>query len=298
MLPVRLVGTAAITSGDAALVERGGELAEVGAAIERARSGTGSVVLLEGHAGIGKTRLVAASAELARSAGLEVLSARGSELEAEFSFGVVLQLFERALRGLDAGERRSVFAGAANLAEPLLAGHEGPLTDGRGDVFTIFHGLFWVAANLCERVPLALLIDDAHWADPPSLSFVEYVAHRIEGLPLVVVLAARPSEPNAAGDLLLRLASHRATAVVRPLPLTRGGVGSLMAAWGFPDAERGFVEACWRASGGFPLYLRELLVVLADAAVSATDANSQRVAQIGPETVMAAIRVSLRPLPP
>src|SRR5213595_3541087 len=69
------------------LLEREGELAQLGALVGAAREGAGRLVLLEGGAGIGKTRLLAAARERGAEAGMEVLHARGGELEREFPFG-------------------------------------------------------------------------------------------------------------------------------------------------------------------------------------------------------------------
>ena len=101
------------------LLEREGELAQLGALVGAAREGAGRLVLLEGGAGIGKTRLLAAARERGAEAGMEVLHARGGELEREFPFGIVRQLFEPALARAGKAERRDVLSGAAGLASPV-----------------------------------------------------------------------------------------------------------------------------------------------------------------------------------
>src|SRR4051794_5900526 len=105
------------------LFERDSDMAELSDALVRAAAGHGSVVAIEGPAGIGKTRLLSELRGRAVEAGLEVLSARGGELEREFAFGVARQLFEPVLRRPD---RAELFAGAAAHAEPLLEGAPGP----------------------------------------------------------------------------------------------------------------------------------------------------------------------------
>ena len=77
-------------------------------------------MLVEGTAGIGKSALLERGAELGRSAEVRVLAACGGELERDFPFGVVRQLFEPVLRGVAGRRRRELFSGAAGLAAPLL----------------------------------------------------------------------------------------------------------------------------------------------------------------------------------
>jgi predicted ATPase len=77
------------------LLEREAELVALQALVESARSGDGRLVVIEGAAGIGKTRLLGEARSLAT--GFDVLSARAGDLESDFAFGIVRQLFEGAL---------------------------------------------------------------------------------------------------------------------------------------------------------------------------------------------------------
>ena len=90
------------------LLEREGELA----ALRDALSLPGSVAVIEGPAGVGKTALIGAARAMAEDSGLLVLTARGAELEQAFAFGVVRQLFEHAASP-------EAFTGAARFAAPL-----------------------------------------------------------------------------------------------------------------------------------------------------------------------------------
>ena len=64
-------------------------------------------------------------------------------------------------------------------------------------------------ANLSARGPVALFVDDVHWADAPSLRFLAHLLRRMEGLRIVLVVALRPSEPGAPQALLTRSDSTR-----------------------------------------------------------------------------------------
>jgi len=88
------------------LLEREGEVAQLGALIQAAHGEAGRFVLVEGGAGIGKTRVLAVAREQGREAGMLVLHARGGELEREFSYGIVRQLFEPALAAAGEAARK------------------------------------------------------------------------------------------------------------------------------------------------------------------------------------------------
>src|SRR5438874_10162465 len=100
----------------AELLERESDLAAVRGSLARWREQrAGGVVLIEGPPGIGKTALMAAALDGAATDGLQVLRARGSELEAVLTFGGVRQLFTRHLRSLDDEVHASVLSGPAGL---------------------------------------------------------------------------------------------------------------------------------------------------------------------------------------
>ena len=74
---------------------------------------------------------------------------------------------------------RAAAARAAQLAEPVLVGvPEGIDVPPPG----LLHGLYWLVANLADETPVAVVVDDAHWADEPSLRFLAYLARRVDAL--------------------------------------------------------------------------------------------------------------------
>jgi DNA-binding CsgD family transcriptional regulator len=233
------------------LFERNSELAAVAAVVER-----GGVLIVEGGSGIGKTSLLGAACERAREAGCEVLRARGSELEAGFAFGVVRQLFERRLSLAEAGECEALLSGPAAAARPLLSGQFGAAS-AHDTSFAVLHGLYWLAANLAARRPLVISVDDAHWADGPSLRWLGYLAPRVEGLALSLLVAVRLAEPALEAA---SLGAVRAEArVLRPELLSQGAVAAIVRGTLGAQASNELCAAVWRASGGNPFYLHELL---------------------------------------
>jgi DNA-binding CsgD family transcriptional regulator len=281
---------------DTAVLERDAENALLDRALERARGGAGSLIVLDGPAGIGKSRLLDETRVRAEGAGMDVLAACGRELEAEFSFGVALQLFESRLARAERDERDRLLSGAARLAAPLLAeGPRDPLPEGQA--FSLLHGLYWLSANLAEDRPLAMLIDDAHWADDPSLRFLLYLAQRVEELPLAVVLTTG-SGMSGASETLPQIAAHPAATAVRIGPLSAKGTAAWLRGTLFPEAHATFCNACHEATAGNPFLLRELALELVSQEVEPRRKAARHVAELGPEAIALAILLRLARLGP
>jgi DNA-binding CsgD family transcriptional regulator len=292
------MATAAAVPPQPALLEREAEISTIQELVTAARGGAGRLLVIEGRAGMGKTRLVGVARTDAQAAGLEVLAARAGELEQEFAYGVVRQLFEPLLARASAEERAELTAAAAGLALPLLQQPDAAGQDATDTSFAMLHGLYWVAANLAMRRPALLAIDDLHWGDVASLRWVAYLARRLEGLPLLVAVAARPPEQSPQAELLTEVLADPAAVVVRPGALGTAAVAALAAEAFAADPDPAFVEACQAATGGNPLYLRALLDTLARERVAPTAANAARVLQTGPEAVLRAVSLRLARLGP
>jgi len=280
------------------LLERESELGTMRALIADVATGTGSVAMVEGPAGIGKSRVLAATIAEAEATGFEVARARASELERDFAFGLVRQLFEPRLVRSDGEQRERLFAGAARLAAPLfeLADAGEFRTDEPSQA--AMHGLYWLTVNLAADAPIALAVDDAHWADAPSLRFLAYLVNRVEELPVLLVVAARPGEPGADVDLLDELATSPASRVIRPPPLSLEAVAALVGAALDTEPEQPFVRACFELTGGNPLLLHELLVTVVDEGVEATAANAGALSEMAPRSVVRSVTRRLRRLSP
>jgi DNA-binding CsgD family transcriptional regulator len=120
------------------------------------------------------------------------------------------------------------------------------------------HGLFWLASNLAASQPVLLVVDDAHWADDASLRWLAYLAPRLEGLPISLLLTLRPGELASTSTSLVALRIE-ASAVVCPALLSENAVSEVVRATVGNSAGDEFCKAVWTASGGNPLYVTELL---------------------------------------
>ncbi|HEY7077839.1 MAG TPA: AAA family ATPase, partial [Solirubrobacteraceae bacterium] len=279
---------------DAPLLERERELAAFDDLLHRIGAGGPGVVLIEGPAGIGKSRLVDELTGRAARAGVRVLAGRGAHLERDFPFGVVRQLFEPVLAGERARER--LLAGAAASAAPVFEAfvESGP---GAGDgSFAALHGLYWLAANVAEDGPLLLVVDDVHWCDPPSLRYVAYVARRLSGSGIRLALSLRTGEPGTDAVLVAELASAPDALRVAPRPLTETGVAGLIADRLGAAPDEPFAAACAEATGGNPLLLGQLLSSLADEDVRPFAGEVPAVRRIGPRAISRTVLVRLHRL--
>ena len=262
------------------ILERDAELAALAAAVAAAEVGRGCLVLVEGPAGIGKTTLLRAAC---RGPGARVLTARGLALEQGFGYGIVRQLLEE-VRGED-----GLMDGAAALAARVFDWAEaGPVED---DVrYAAMHGLYWLVANLAARQPLVLAVDDAHWADAPSLRWLAHLAARVEHLPVALLLAVRdgPDQPELIGEL--RAAGTR----IRLEPLGPDATAALVRRrlGARPGARPGVLVGDgaeqlgrdWYAStGGNPFLLEALATALRDGDQKAEPIAQAVLRRIGPE---------------
>ena len=283
------------------LLERDGELAQIMLALDDAASGNGRLVVMEAAAGLGKSSLLQAALVRARERGYEALTACGSELEREFSFGMVRQLFEPRIASAGAEEREALFAGAAGLARPLWEtdSADPPAADA---TFATLHGLYWLLSNLAERRQLVLAVDDLHWGDIPSLRFLAFLLPRLEEMSVALLLAARPAEPGAqsapGADMLLSHLAATATSITVSLrPLSREATAALIATRLGEEPEPEFTDACHAATVGNPFFIEALLREIVFQGIAPTIAQAPRIRALGPRAVSRAVVMRLAKVP-
>lgn len=267
------------------LLERAAELAVIDEHLDAAAGERGGVTVVSGPPGIGKTGLLSAARRRAGQRGFEVLWASGAELEQDFPFGIARQLYERLL-----GDE-ALFEGAAGLARPMLEA----TPDGHAAEpgYGLLHGLYWLTANLCERTPLLICVDDVHWADGPSLRLLEFLAVRVDDLGCMHLLGARDREQVSVPrppDALLLDSRNRA---VRPAPLSAGGARALLQTVLHADPGEAIARAAHEMTGGNPFFLTELAgeIALHD------ERDESLVRSLAPTRVQEQVQVRLSRLP-
>jgi DNA-binding CsgD family transcriptional regulator len=310
------------------LFERETELAALSAALAAARAGTGGLVVLEGPAGIGKSRLLAEARAMADALGMTVLTARGIDLERDAPFGIAADLFAATLAKADEtgphSERARLLSGQAVLAAALFdpalfdAALFDPGAPPAADSSALVRGLYWLTVNAAANVPgeerpggLLIQVDDAQWADRPSMSYLAYLAARIDELPAVLMIAVRSGEAAVDQQALDWLRDRPGRALVRPRALSPEAIGLMAAAElaaaelapaemaaagpaaGLPAADPAFTRACAEVTGGNPFLAAELLRALRADGIAPTASSVARVRSLVPDSVLRAVLVRL-----
>jgi DNA-binding SARP family transcriptional activator/tetratricopeptide (TPR) repeat protein len=251
----------------APLVGREREIARIGSAW-RASAPNGRVVIIEGEAGIGKTRLADTIAATIAADGGVVLAARGYPGEGAIAYGPIAELLRAGLAtthgasrlaGLDEIARREI-GRLVDLPTALrvagVAAPEGP--SARVRLLDAIAGA--LAALGAGPVPGLISVDDLHLADDPTREALAYVARRLDGRSLLLLVAWRREDLTANGiataDDLGRLSTATSISLRR---LGRDEVAAIVRATRPDEADEALIDAFMAESEGLPLHVVEAL---------------------------------------
>ncbi len=253
--PQRPAEAAAVIEPPLPVHGRDAELDAVVAAIPRSRR-HGHLVLIEGNAGMGTTRLAHEAADRLRRSGAVVATVRCHAHEAELGYASVISLVRALLGGRRAADLDLPHASAAQVAGlvPELATTPTP-PPGQ---LRLFEALTDVILGLARGAgPPILVLDDLHRIDPAGGSYLRFLANRLDTIPIAIVATVHPDEGDAAEPMMLlaRDLRERAT-IVQIDALTEDDTARLVAAAGCHQVDP---AELWRATGGIPLYLAEYL---------------------------------------
>jgi DNA-binding SARP family transcriptional activator/Tfp pilus assembly protein PilF len=242
-------------------------------------TGDGRLVVIEGEAGIGKTRLAAELAGHARSLGASVLGGRCYEEETAVAYGPFIEALRGALAraGSFEGVPRHWLAEARRLLPELVEAHPdlpepGPL-DGPAAGRQFLEGVSQLLLAACAgpggspggSPPGLLVLDDLHWADEASLEVLAYLIHRLEGRPLLVVACWRSEQVPADARLRRLAAEARRTGHAQALELRRldaAEVAELVSA--VAPARAGAAGLLHERTEGLPFLVLEYLAAVGD----------------------------------
>jgi len=176
------------------------ELDVLSGALDTLATGRPAVVLVEGEAGIGKTRLLAETLADARSRGFSVATGQGEELERTRPFGAIAEALDCSPTSPDP-RRRAIAALLATSGDAGRGGHDGrgpvTVTSDAGLQFRVVDAFVDLVEDLTLHTPLVVAVDDLQWVDPSSLLTIGAIGRRSSFMPLGFLGCYRPSPRSA-----------------------------------------------------------------------------------------------------
>ena len=265
-------------STDIPLVGREDEMARLGIALDAARRGEGRVIVVQGEAGVGKSRLIAELVNEAVTVDCRILLGRCYEAEQILPFGPWVDALRTGnITETTKGLRSLLPRWRTELARllPELGSDVADTSAARPDHLKLFEAVTELLRLMATQQPVVLFLEDLHWADDMTLRLLTFLGHRFQGWPLLVVATARDEElmdlPRLrrtiaeldreadAARLQLSPLSRAATVDLVRLLARRGRGGSDLTLLG---------EAIWRASEGNPFVVVEAMRLFDEGVVS------------------------------
>jgi len=279
------------------LVGRDGELALLGGWLGEAVAGNPRLVLCSGEPGIGKTRLAEELGLLAKAKCVPTVWGRGVESEGAPPYWPWQELLRST----------ADFADVVDLAYgDLLTNHVGHLLPGLflpstdttdagspEDRFAQFDRISRLLREIADRTPLMIVLDDAQWADQPSLLLLQHVVRTFSDERLLVLVNHRETE-NAHSVLLSRMLREGHTRAIHLSGLGAPAVGRQLSLALSHDVDSTQAEEVRALTGGNPFFVGEIARVLGDApastrgslvTVSVRDAIAARLDRLSPDCV-------------
>ncbi len=246
-------------AGTTPFVGRSEELAVIEQLLGRVVQGGAQAAVIDGEAGIGKTRLLDEAARVANGFGFEVIRGRAEQLEVGRPFGAFAD-------ALAVGETSNPLR--AGLGE--LLGRPAPADPGSGvrddrpvTLYALVEEVLALVERLAARGPLALALEDLQWADDGTLTIVHAIHRRLKDLPIALLLSVRPGDFSPTLNRLLDLMEQEGCEQIALGPLAEDAVAELVeSVLGAPPSEA--IREQVRAAAGNPLYVVELVGALVE----------------------------------
>jgi len=283
------------------LIGRSAELSELLLTFARAAKGEGSLVTLEGEAGIGKTFLLEEALSKARSLGFRCFAGAAEELERHRPFGAISEALGIGRRGrIDEvplpGDDKRRAAVAQLLAEPAGSGASNQtsaaamLAGAPDGEFRVVDALVDFVEHLCASGPIVVALEDLQWSDPSTLLALNCLGREISKLPAVVIATMRPLPRSPELESLLdELGTHAGQRQTLG-KLTEASVAQLVESLlGSPPGPRLLAQVA--RAGGNPFFATELVAALQrEGAIRVQDGQAEVDGPTLPSSLASAIR--------
>ncbi len=254
-------------------VGRAEQLARLSIKLEEACNGHGSIAMLQGEPGIGKSRTIAEFSDAARQRGAIVLHGACYDGEWQPPYGPFAEVIANYARQAQSAELSAVCGdNAATLARiaPTLREKTGnpaerATLDKEEERFRLFDAVSQFLIAVARRGPLLLVLDDLHWADRGTVGMLNHVAHNVAANSMLLIGAFRDAEVDRMHPLARALATLRRLPDFEILPLKglqSSDVVELLGIIADQDAPEPLVQTLSAETEGNPLFIREVLLHL------------------------------------
>ena len=284
-----------------AVVGRDRELASLRGALDEAGAGRGSVIVVSGPAGVGKSRLLSELATMAGARAATVLTGRavpGTVAVPYRPLGEALLAASSRIRNVPAGELTG-FEAALGWIVPSwrrsdqTAVPESPLV--------VAEGLVRALRVVAGATGCVLLVEDIQWADPETLHALEYIADHAAGTRVLTVCSLRDDSAADALGAITRLETRRAVDVVRLDPLTTDEVVEMARVSLETATLDGAIRQLLDTAEGLPFLVEELLATATTSGALVQrdgDWHLGAVQRVVPESFAISVRERLHGLSP
>ena len=282
-------GTTGVLSGleRTPFVARAQERAKLLRAVERAREGAGSLVLIGGEAGVGKTRLVEEAAAEARRLGMRVLTGRCVDQQGAPPYLPTIEHIEEAARQVSPeGLRQTLGENAPEIAKlmPELRVRYPDIPEPvslppEQERRYLLHGVAEFVERAARATPLVLVYEDLQWADESTLLLIRLLAQRVAQVPVLAVGTYRdtdlkPGCPLAA--VLPELLRQRLADEIQLGRLTEDGVAAVLAGRAGSTPPPELVALVYAETEGNPFFVEEVFRHLHEAGKLLDEAGQWR----------------------
>ncbi len=299
---------------ETSLIDRAIELESLKESVDRAINGQGGLVLLRGEPGIGKTRLIKELQTYASLRGMQVLNGRGSSLLninpppyviwTEIIRDYLQNCTPEQLHHVVGYYPGEIFKLVPEIKRKLIVFSESPSLSPDMERERLFEAVSQFIINIAKQTPLLAILDDLHWADPSSLSLLQYVTRGIGREKLLFVGAYRDSEVKEEHPLTASVMELNRTRLLQSIPLRRFSqdevAETIEQQLGCLDVPVAFRELVYRKTGGNPFFIEEVIKSLKEENVITLEENALKIKDVSeialPESVKDVLKTRLKRL--